>query len=52
MIALLDHTKFGRQAVATITRMQHVHTLITDATPPEGVLSDLTLHQTELIITP
>lgn len=52
VIALLDHTKFGRQAVATITRMQDVHTLITDETPPEGVLSDLTMHHTELIITP
>ncbi|WP_189008112.1 DeoR/GlpR family DNA-binding transcription regulator [Deinococcus roseus] len=52
VIALLDHTKFGQQAVATITRMHSVHTLITDAPPPEGVTRDITLHHTELIITP
>ncbi|GGJ42595.1 DeoR/GlpR family DNA-binding transcription regulator [Deinococcus roseus] len=52
VIALIDSSKFGRQAMATITRMGSVHTLITDQMPPHDVLVDLDTHQTRLIIAP
>lgn len=41
VIALLDHSKFGKEALGTIVTADQVDVLVTDAEPPEEYLENL-----------
>lgn len=49
--ALLDHTKFGRRALATIATLDQIDTLITDQTPPADVQDALLTADIRLVMT-
>lgn len=49
--ALLDHSKFGGRALATIATLDQVDTVITDEPPPEGSLDALREADVGLIVT-
>ena len=52
VIALLDHSKFGHRALATIATHADVNTLITDAEPGEDTLARLDSDDVQLILAP
>lgn len=49
--ALLDHSKFGRRALATIATLDQVDVLISDAPPPERIRTLLEAADIKLVIT-
>lgn len=50
VVAIADHSKFGRVALHTIADMDHIDTLVTDATPPEKVISVLRRGDAEVLV--
>ncbi|PNY79813.1 DeoR/GlpR family DNA-binding transcription regulator [Deinococcus koreensis] len=52
VVALLDHSKFGRRALATIATHADVNTVITDAEPAEAVRARLDTDDIQLILAP
>ncbi len=52
IVALLDSSKFGRRALATIATHADIHTLITDELPPSELRAHLETDDVQLIIAP
>lgn len=50
--ALVDHSKFGRRALATIASAEQVEALITDAPPPDGYRAALEGADVRLLLAP
>ncbi len=50
--ALLDHTKFGRRALATIATTEQVEALITDDPPPDAYRAALDAADVRLVLAP
>lgn len=52
VVALVDHSKFGRRALATIATHADVNTIITDAEPDHDICSALDTNDIQLILAP
>ena len=52
VVALVDHSKFGRRALATIATHADVNTIITDAEPDDDICSALDTDDIQLILAP
>lgn len=50
VVAMLDHTKFGRRSLHTIADLGAVDVLVTDQSPDSEVLAALEAHDTRLIV--
>lgn len=51
-IVLVDSSKFGHDSFAEIGPLARVHVLVTDETPPKGILAALAKDKVDLVVAP
>lgn len=50
VVAVTDHSKFGRVALHTVARLDRIDTLVTDAAPPKKIASVLERGDAEVLV--
>ncbi len=50
VVLLVDHSKFGQQALSKLCELKQVHTIVTDSAPPDADLAQITRAGCRLIV--